>query len=629
MTESDVSPVPDPAAGGGGGTPPSGVPAMISRYEIIRERGRGAMGVVYEAVDPKIGRRVALKVLHHVPGVPATEVDEFRNRFFREARTAGMLSHPNIVVIHDVDSDEQQNITYMAMEYLKGEDVYDLLRKGVRFTREQAVDICTQVAEGLDHAHRQGVIHRDVKPANLMLLEDGTVKITDFGIAKISTSNLTRTGQFLGTPNYMSPEQVIGHVIDGRSDLFSLGIIFYELLTGEKPFMGSSLTTITYQIVNVDPIETSKIQPGIPKAYDVVAQRMLKKAPDERYQTGKEVAEALRALRDSAAAASSTMTSRPSSASGLVSSEPTMVGLGAALGNEPTTDFPMRPPTGTAVSRKKGMDWRLLAGLGAVVAIVAATLVLKQLYDDSGTDPVGEPPQVADAGKTPATSGVEAPASGQPTPSTTGLPVPAPGPAPDDRTVVTPPAAAAPEPGSTVVTTTPPKAGPVTPPTPRPTKPAPAPKMPTTDGPPRANRGPVVAPPAKPGGAARLDLGAKTITGADKPVETRPTATVNFFFEHKLKTGGRISVQVDKREVFALNVGPVEKKAGRRRVDQGRFEVPDGRHVIAVCLASEDLPDSPRCPYKEHSFVGHTTVTVRAELLDPPMAPPKFSFSLQ
>src|SRR5438876_3204627 len=170
------------------------------------------MGDVYEAVDPKIGRKVALKVLHSVPGVTEAELEEFKSRFFREARTAGMLSHPNIVVIHDVDSDEQLGISFMAMECLKGQTIYDLLRSGVKFTTEQAVDIVIQVAEGLDHAHRQGVVHRDVKPANLMLLEDGTVKITDFGIAKISTSNLTRTGQFLGTPNYMSPEQVIGHV---------------------------------------------------------------------------------------------------------------------------------------------------------------------------------------------------------------------------------------------------------------------------------------------------------------------------------------------------------------------------------------------------------------------------------
>ena len=370
--------LPNTSSGVEGAPSPPPMYQAIGRYKIRRELGRGAMGVVMEAEDPKIGRRVALKVLHDVPGISPQELDEFKSRFFREARTAGMLSHPNIVVIHDVDSDEQLGISFMAMEYLRGQTVYDLLKSGVKFTTEQAIDICVQVSEGLDHAHRQGIVHRDVKPANLMLLEDGTVKITDFGIAKISTSNLTRTGQFLGTPNYMSPEQVIGHVIDGRSDLFSLGIILYELLTGEKPFMGSSLTTITYQIVNVDPIEPSKIRPGIPKKYDAIIQKLLRKAPDERYQTGKEVAEALRQTRDTSSGDATASMNRPLASP--TEAEATQISAFNKSGQAAQAAAAEASAAGSLSSMQRapmrGPNKAVVAGAAAVVLVAIVAVIL-------------------------------------------------------------------------------------------------------------------------------------------------------------------------------------------------------------------------------------------------------------
>src|SRR5205085_6824742 len=179
----------------------------------------------------------------------------------------------NIVVIHDVEHDERLDVTYMAMEMLHGCSLRERMLQEPPLTADQSLDVVAQVADGLDHAHRQGIVHRDVKPDNLMLADDGSVKITDFGIAWVSSSNLTRSGQFIGTPSYMSPEQVVGSPLDGRSDLFSLGIILYELLTGEKPFTGVSLTTLTYQIVNVDAIPPTKLRPELPKEIDAILAR--------------------------------------------------------------------------------------------------------------------------------------------------------------------------------------------------------------------------------------------------------------------------------------------------------------------------------------------------------------------
>ena len=625
MSDGENKPDANASQGGGpaeGGTAAGGMPGghgsladlkALGRYEIIRELGRGAMGIVFEAVDPKIGRKVALKVLTSVPGVTDSELEEFRSRFFREARTAGMLSHPNIVVIHDVDHDEDLGISYMAMEYLKGQTLYDLLRSGVKFTREQAIDLCIQVAEGLDHAHRQGIIHRDVKPANLMLLEDGTVKITDFGIAKISTSNLTKTGQFLGTPNYMSPEQVIGHVIDGRSDLFGLGIILYELLTGEKPFMGSSLTTITYQIVNVDPIEPSKIQPGIPKVFDEIVGRLLKKAPDERYQTGKEVAEVLRAARDSQGGGAGVAASPRSSTAAeptLATTRPASSKITAVATGETSAAAPSGGPfAGLGESLPSGR-W-LLIGITAVFLLVTAVLVAIMLPDDE-TPPAGEPPavQTAQGGEPPAAVTPAAEPGGTAEDPVGAAEPGASGATPPEQ----PPAEPSPEPSRT----------PEPAPKPQPKASEPAPKPAPREPEPKP-REPEPEPKLVPKQAEPLPLNPTKKPAAEPAASRLARADVTLRFEHKLKAGV-LAVEVDDEPVASYSFQSDKKKGGSLLES---FPVLEGTHTVRVCLESEDMKDGTICAHRQHRFVMNTNATIRALHQKPPLGRDKFSFEIE
>ena len=219
------------------------LPVRFGRYEVMRELGKGAMGIVYLGRDPVIGRMVALKTIRAI-GEDDAEKREFGERFLREAQAAGILSHPNIVTVHDVGEDATTGTAFIAMEFVEGKNLKQLVQERTVFGFHRVAEIIGQAAEALDYAHRKGIVHRDVKPANIIITTEGTVKITDFGIAKIEKSNLTGTGQFLGTPNYMSPEQVTGDSVDGRTDLFSLGVVLYELLTRKKPFTADNLTSI-------------------------------------------------------------------------------------------------------------------------------------------------------------------------------------------------------------------------------------------------------------------------------------------------------------------------------------------------------------------------------------------------
>jgi len=239
---------------------------------------------------------VALKTLRTSLLDDENEGEEFRVRFLREAQTAGILNHPSIVMIHDVGEDKSTGISYIAMEYVEGKNLKQLVQEGTDFRPEKIADIIGQVAEGLDFAHSKGIVHRDVKPANIIMTEDGKSKITDFGIAKIQSSNLTSTGQFLGTPNYMSPEQVTGNPVDHRSDLFSLGVVLYELLTKKKPFAGDNLTAISYKIVHEAFTRPRDVRSEIPTGFDSVLDRALSKDPAKRYQRGKEMADDLRRI---------------------------------------------------------------------------------------------------------------------------------------------------------------------------------------------------------------------------------------------------------------------------------------------------------------------------------------------
>ena len=269
----------------------------LGRYEVVRELGKGAMGIVYLAKDPLIGRLVALKTIRPSAHADDEDTREFQQRFAREAQAAGNLNHPAIVTVHDIGQDESTGVSFIAMEYVEGQNLKEVLAQGRPLSFEQAADIIAQVAEGLDFAHAKGIVHRDVKPANIILIEGNRAKITDFGIAKITSgANLTTTGQFLGTPNYMAPEQIKGTPVDGRSDIFSLGICLYECLTHRKPFGGDSLTSISYKIVHEPFPPLHDVNPTIPEGFVDVVTHCLAKDPSKRYQRGKDMASALRAV---------------------------------------------------------------------------------------------------------------------------------------------------------------------------------------------------------------------------------------------------------------------------------------------------------------------------------------------
>ncbi len=254
----------------------------IGRYEIERELGHGAMAVVYKAVDPLIGRTVAIKTIRLEPSV-GLERNELRQRLYREAQSAGKLNHPNIVTIYDIG--EEGDVTYIAMEFIEGESL-EVWKAGHTIPPlEQTISIAEQVAAGLDFAAARGIIHRDIKPGNILLTHDLRVKIADFGIAKIQTSKFTQTGLVMGTPSYMSPEQAMGKDLDGRSDLFSLGIIFYEMLTGEKPFSGTNPSTIIYKILHEEPVSPRHLNVTLHPGFDLIVRKMLAKDPEQRYQS--------------------------------------------------------------------------------------------------------------------------------------------------------------------------------------------------------------------------------------------------------------------------------------------------------------------------------------------------------
>jgi len=286
--------------------------AKLGRYLIQSELGRGAMGVVYKATDSVLERTVAVKTVNMT--LERDGADKFEARFYQEARAAGSLNHPNIVTVYDVG--KAGDVAYIAMEFIEGEELRSLLVEGKKLPVEKAVSIAAQVADGLSYAHQHGVVHRDIKPANIMVAPSGPVKITDFGIARMrSSGDLTQTGMMLGSPKYMSPEQVIGKRADHRSDVFSLGIILYEMLTGTAPFNGDNVTALMYQIVNFVPPAPSVVNTTVHELLDYIVAKMLTKALDERYQSAQDVARDLRECeRQMSAPALSTAPPRPASA---------------------------------------------------------------------------------------------------------------------------------------------------------------------------------------------------------------------------------------------------------------------------------------------------------------------------
>jgi len=303
---------------------------MIGRYEILEELGHGAMGSVLKAHDPAMGRTVAVKTIL-TSALESRQGDEYRMRFYREARAAGSLAHPGIVPVFDVG--EHEGTPYLVMEYVEGRTLASAMRSGQRFTMERVCDLGQQIAEALGHAHRKGVIHRDIKPANILMTSPEAYgserpRITDFGVAKLAAGEVTTTGQLLGTPAFMPPEQFTGAAVDGRADLFSLGVILYALASGEQPFNGETVTAVSYKVVHTEPVPPARFNPAIPPALETTILKCLAKNPADRFQTGEELAAALAALRNAPeATAMRTMTATLS----VCDSEATLDGNSAGM----------------------------------------------------------------------------------------------------------------------------------------------------------------------------------------------------------------------------------------------------------------------------------------------------------
>ena len=265
----------------------------LGRYRIIRELGRGSMGVVYLGEDPTIHRPVAIKTMRLDQAEDPDLVKEVKTRFFHEAESTGRLSHPNIVTIYDAG--EEEDLGYIAMEFLEGVTLKASCRKEHLLPVRQAVNLAATVADALDYAHRQGIVHRDVKPSNIMLTKENAIKVTDFGIARITTSTKTQTTMIMGTPSYMSPEQVIGDKVDGRADIFSLGVVLFELLTSEKPFQADNITALLFKIAHEPPQSLRAIRSDLPVSAEAILERALQKNVARRYQHAGELAQDLRA----------------------------------------------------------------------------------------------------------------------------------------------------------------------------------------------------------------------------------------------------------------------------------------------------------------------------------------------
>ena len=267
---------------------------QIGRYQIIGELGRGAMGVVFRALDPSIGRDVAIKIIRLGEVPNAEQRGKQRERLFREARSAGILSHPGIVTIYDMA--EEGDVAYIAMEFVAGSTLEQILSSKEPLEPARLFSLLHQTAAALDYAHRKGIVHRDIKPANIIVNEAGVAKIADFGIAKISTAEqLTQAGLIVGTPNYMAPEQVQGKPVDGFADQYSLAVMAYEMLTGDKPFVAEHLTTLIYQIVCEPPPPAQRLNPSLGSKVEIALQKGLSKQPGARYPNCIALVEALEA----------------------------------------------------------------------------------------------------------------------------------------------------------------------------------------------------------------------------------------------------------------------------------------------------------------------------------------------
>jgi tRNA A-37 threonylcarbamoyl transferase component Bud32 len=429
----------------------------IGRYEILGEIGRGGMGVVYKARDTALGRIVAIKSIRLSELTEPSELQRLQERLVREARSAALLSHPGIVTVYDIA--EEDGATHVFMEFVNGPTLEKVLEAGAA-PRELILEVVSQTAAALDYAHRKGIIHRDIKPANVMIHEDGSVKIADFGVAKILSEKLTQSGAMLGTPNYMSPEQIRGEALDGRSDQFALATMTYELLTGEKPFAGDAIPTVLFKVVQQEPDPPSRINPTISPAMEAVLLRALRKNPAERFPTCSDFAAAF------AAACAKTPDWKPLPR-GASSNLPTMAAT--PLGPAPAVATPAgassyrrrkRASDTTGETERKGKIWKpVLAGLIGLAVVLGVVIVLDRLLGPEAArqasppnaaapqpapefarpSPAPAPPSPAEVTPQAEEPTAEPPTAGQPTEEAKAAP-----PKPPQRPVVVrPPASAA------------------------------------------------------------------------------------------------------------------------------------------------------------------------------------------
>lgn len=393
----------------------------IGRYEILGELGRGAMGSVFKARDPAVGRTVALKTILSA-ALGGVQSEQYRSRFLREAHAAGSLAHPGIVPVFDIG--DHEGVPFLVMELVQGRTLADALKAGERFTLDRVCEIGAQIAEALGYAHRQGVIHRDIKPANILLTSREVYgaerpRITDFGIAKLTENEITNTGQMLGTPSFMAPEQFTGAGVDGRADLFSLGVILYSLATGEQPFPGETMTSVSYKVVHTEPPPPSKLNPAVPHRLETIIVKCLAKNPAERYQTGEELAQDLAAVRADAGGAAlrsappaqaalreSEITLRPNAPSippqPVATSNGTPIGARAAAA---TAAAASRPGWGAAGARaKQRAMWIGGIATAAVIVVGAAVMTANWLNARHRQQATATPAPQSTAPTTPADS---------------------------------------------------------------------------------------------------------------------------------------------------------------------------------------------------------------------------------
>ena len=384
--------------GSAGRTPPEkggDIPESLGRYRVLREVGRGAMGIVYLARDDKIGRNVAIKALRIDTGLPKQDKEQIADRFEREGRAAGMLSHPNIVTVHDVG--EETGTPYIAMEYLEGATLTEIASEGP-LSIKQASDIVSQVLSALSYAHAHDVVHRDIKPDNIFMLPDGRVKVADFGIARISSvSVMTQVGQVIGTPGYMSPEQVKGEQVGPASDIFSVGVLLYELLTGTPAFGSTSATSVMYKIVHEEPKPLHLVNSALPPYLEAIVAKATAKSPGDRYAGASQMRDDVQAGRapdvpvPAAAADGTVLRSEPISRGDVraadgtvlraepVSSQTAPVAGGTVLRAEPvsSTVGAAQAPAGAAPKKKRTA---LLLTVGAAAILIAAAVVLVLVF---------------------------------------------------------------------------------------------------------------------------------------------------------------------------------------------------------------------------------------------------------